>query len=254
MSKISEIIKVAESYLGYKESPPNSNRTLFGKWHGLDGNPWCAMFVSYVYHESGVTELRKVDPTNLPGFAYCPNGVKYFRQQNRFNKTPRIGSLVFFDWGNDGISDHVGIVVDIQGENIITIEGNTSAGNQSNGGEVQKRTRKMRDIQGFGHPLLDESDHIKPVATKSNATTRSDRSSRPSWSGKFIRLSTPYQRNSEIQLWQRQMITKGYSLGVDGADGVFGPNSHKVLIQFQKKHGLVADGVIGLNTWQKSFE
>ena len=36
------------------------------------------------------------------------------------------GDIIFFDWENDGHSDHVGIVERTDGINVYTIEGNTS--------------------------------------------------------------------------------------------------------------------------------
>ena len=34
---------------GRREDPPGSNRTPFGVWFGLDGVPWCNIFVSYCF-------------------------------------------------------------------------------------------------------------------------------------------------------------------------------------------------------------
>ena len=36
-------------HVGVRESPPGSNRTMFGRWFGVDGVPWCAIFVSYCF-------------------------------------------------------------------------------------------------------------------------------------------------------------------------------------------------------------
>jgi hypothetical protein len=35
----------AETQIGYEEQPVN--RTKYGRHYGLNGNPWCAMFVSW---------------------------------------------------------------------------------------------------------------------------------------------------------------------------------------------------------------
>ena len=43
------------------------------------------------------------------------------------------------------------------------------------------------------------------------------------------------------------------ALGVD-ADGKFGSGTKKVVIEYQKKHGLSADGEVGLNTWKKILD
>ena len=33
------------------------------------------------------------------------------------------------------------------------------------------------------------------------------------------------------------------------ADGVFGPQTHNAVINFQSTHGLAQDGVVGAHTW-----
>ena len=45
MPKASDILAIAQAELGYTENPRGSNRTKYGKWFKLDGNPWCMMFV-----------------------------------------------------------------------------------------------------------------------------------------------------------------------------------------------------------------
>jgi len=49
---------------------------------------------------------------------------------------PQVGDIVFYDWGGDGVSDHVGIVEKVNSDgSIVAIEGNTSDGfGDSNGG------------------------------------------------------------------------------------------------------------------------
>ncbi len=47
---------------------------------------------------------------------------------------------------------------------------------------------------------------------------------------------------------QSKLLDKGYSLTVDG---IFGKNTEKSVIAFQKSQGLVADGIVGRNTRNK---
>lgn len=60
------------------------------------------------------------------------------------------------DWNRDGIPDHIVIVTRVlNAQYFETIEGNTSpsdAGNQSNGGMVCARTRRVIDAAGFIRP------------------------------------------------------------------------------------------------------
>jgi hypothetical protein len=39
----------ARKFVGVREHPPGSNRTPFGRWFGVDGEPWCAIFLSYCF-------------------------------------------------------------------------------------------------------------------------------------------------------------------------------------------------------------
>src|SRR5438132_598818 len=39
----------AITFIGTTEKPPNSNKNLFGVWFGMNGVPWCNIFVSYCF-------------------------------------------------------------------------------------------------------------------------------------------------------------------------------------------------------------
>ena len=54
-----------------------------------------------------------------------------------------------------------------------------------------------------------------------------------------------------VTLAQVKLISAGYSVGPDGADGDFGKNTEKAVKLFQQDWGLKADGIIGPQTWQK---
>ena len=233
------VLKVARSYIGVKEYPANSNRQMFGEWYGWNGVAWCAMFVSYCFYKAGMP-LPPIQ--SKKGFAYCPYGVKHFQNKGKFDKKPKVGDIVFFDWQRDGTSDHVGIVEKVLGNNkVVTIEGNTSYNNNSNGGEVMRRKRKLSAIQGFAHPDYDR------VSTYHDEDV-------PSWPGYYIMLTSPLQKGHDIKEWQEQMIEIGYDLGSYGADGAFGQKSHQALLQFQKDKNLDKDGVIGPITWDETWK
>ena len=46
---------------------------------------------------------------------------------------------------------------------------------------------------------------------------------------------------------QNELMDEGYDVV---ADGDFGPKTEKAVIDFQMTHGLVADGIVGANTWK----
>ena len=143
------VINIAQQEVGYAESPPQSNKTKYGQWFGLDGVPWCAVFVSWCYFMAG-NPLPKIGWPK--GFASCQAGFDHFVAENKITSTPIRGDLVFFDWDNNGNYDHVGLFVHkINDEFFSTIEGNTSLKDQRNGGEVMQRVRKFNNVV-FVHP------------------------------------------------------------------------------------------------------
>ena len=142
MEKREKIIAMAAAEIGYLEDPLGTNQTKYGKWFGLDGVPWCGMFVSWVYAHAGLP-LGNIG--FLKGFAGCQTAVAHFRKAGKIVKNPKQGDIVFFDWNDDGRYDHCGVYVfDRDSLRIVTIEGNTSTKNQSNGGLVMMRVRDKR--------------------------------------------------------------------------------------------------------------
>lgn len=136
------IVWIAEKERGYSENPPNSNRTKYGKAFGLDGVPWCALFVSFCYSKAGVT-LPKIGFAK-PGFAGCQTAAAYFAKAGMLTVTPEPGDIVLYDWNQDGRFDHTGIYQrKIDAATFYAIEGNTAVGNDSNGGQVMQRRRKV---------------------------------------------------------------------------------------------------------------
>lgn len=141
-----EALAKAKTYLGYKESPAGTNSNMFGTWYGMNYEPWCAMFVTYCF------EQVSDSPTFVKGsrYSYCPyivNDAKAKRYGLSVTNSPQAGDLVVYDWQNDGVPDHVGIFESGSALQWNAIEGNTSTSNNSNGGEVMRRTRKNTDAR-----------------------------------------------------------------------------------------------------------
>jgi len=53
---------------------------------------------------------------------------------------------------------------------------------------------------------------------------------------------------------QRRLCRLGYDLGLPGPDGVFAELTEKVVRMFQQDRGLLADGIVGEDTWQELVE
>jgi hypothetical protein len=134
-----KIVQVAKTQIGVKEDPPNSNETIFGKWFGMQHQPWCAIFVSWVYATAG-KPITWGGYRN--GYAGCQTAYAYFKKNNLLVTDPMPGDIVLFDWNGDKRYDHTGIFVEWVSKNTFkSIEGNTSLTNDSNGGQVMERVR-----------------------------------------------------------------------------------------------------------------
>lgn len=213
------IIATAAAENGVVESPPNSNRTKYGKWYGLDGVKWCAIFVSWIYDHAG-NHLEAVDTVN--GFQSCQSGYNFWKRNGCIVRDPRPGDIVLYDWRGDGICDHTGIFVKWV-DNDKTIfqawEGNTEQGNDSDGGRVMLRERKRSLVKAFVTPkALNETS----VATHDDTLKKGD-------------------TGSEVTVLQKMLFDLDFNITVDG---VFGPGTEKVVKQFQEKRILPVTGIV----------
>ena len=148
-------LKEARRHVGTKESPPNSNRTSFGRWFGVDGVKWCNVFVSYCFAVGGgYTICAGMRGAGIypKGCTYVPTTEAWLRATGMWvgRAAPRPGDIAIFNW-DGGVPDHIGIVEEYLGDGrFSSIEGNTSVGNQSDGGAVMRRTRALTQVNGFG--------------------------------------------------------------------------------------------------------
>jgi hypothetical protein len=147
-------VKVALSQEGVKEHPFGSNSgpqvRVFQATTSLGGTgwPWCAAYVCWAYRVVG----RRFSGWNT---AYVPEYVAVAKAGKHGLSVVGAssvipGDLACFDWQGDGECDHIGIVVTkVKGGAFKCIEGNTSLGNDSNGGQVMLRDRNINSVGCF---------------------------------------------------------------------------------------------------------
>ena len=138
--KPDKFLEIALSQVGYKEY--GTNKTKYGEWYGMNGEPWCAIFVSWCAYESGVLN------TLIPKYSSSSAGYKWFKNHTGVTLTPKRGYIGFIkNTGknkNDYPAEHTFIVYDVNGNTITTIEGNID-------NKVVKLKRQIDDkILGFG--------------------------------------------------------------------------------------------------------
>lgn len=64
----------------------------------------------------------------------------------------KFGDIILFDFNRNKVADHIGVVVAKSGSVVRTVEGNTSAGSNTNGGQVQLRSRTKTTTKCFVRP------------------------------------------------------------------------------------------------------
>lgn len=120
-----QIVSVALSQVGNVGGQP------YWSWYGFNSRvEWCACFVSWCANECGY-----IDSGTIPKFAGCVQGSRWFKSRGQWaegNIEPVPGMIIFFDWDNkgssgpqDGVPDHVGIVVKVENGVVYTVEGNS---------------------------------------------------------------------------------------------------------------------------------
>lgn len=169
-----KVVSTAEAWLGTREYSAkhqemlgiyNSQSPLPRGTRMLASWPWCAAFVSTVSLQLG---LRDIMPTECG----CPGMVRLYQEIGRWVEDdayiPSPADVIFYDWqdsatnyattDNIGHPDHVGIVLDCDGNNMTIIEGN-------NANAVNKRVLAVNDrfIRGFGIPdYASKADGAEP--------------------------------------------------------------------------------------------
>ncbi|MBQ9685200.1 MAG: peptidoglycan-binding protein [Oscillospiraceae bacterium] len=264
MSRPSDIVAIALAEVGYREKASNAslddksanagsaNWTKYardlaaaGYYNGnKNGYAWCDVFVDWCFFKAyGAVEGQRIQCQSGPLGAGCIYSAQYYQQKGRYDKTPKVGDQVFFQTGRQ--IGHTGIVVEVTGSTIVTVEGNSSD-------QVKRNTysRSNSYIAGYGHPLYSDSDADEPTkpAAEAGASTVT------------CIVSIPQLKNgatgAAVKNAQTLLIAKGYpcggkvTAGRETADGDFGPTTEKSVKSFQAQKNLTADGIIGAATWK----
>jgi hypothetical protein len=239
-NQAASMIHQARDFIG-SYGRPNKFTLDYASRHGkaFETAPWCDMFVTYV---ARLTKSTAAIPKG--DRAWTVQHAGDFEQLHELYLGERVsvqehaspGDVVFFDWGgSDTIDkvDHVGIVVTNLGDGrCVTIEGNTGSN------EVRLRVRGSDVIDCFGRPHY----------ASSQPDTHGDRW--PYAAGTLMRRG--WIHSAGVLKVQTRLNTLGYRPRL-AQDGDYGAKTEVAVIWFQKRHSLMADGVVGPITWAALF-
>ena len=159
MPTANDILEIARSQIGTKESPAKSdnvkyNTAYYGREVSDGKHPWCAVFVWWVFREAGASDLYYGGDKT----AYCPTLMSFHKKQKVTDYRP--GDIVFFNFSGRSSAGHVGICESWDGTYITTIDGNTGSASEDNGGAVLRRRRHKKFIVGAYRPEYQEDDDM----------------------------------------------------------------------------------------------
>ena len=253
---VREFMEIAIRQNGYKESPPNSNKTKFGREFGLNGEPWCSIYEWWCGDEAS-DEFGGGNPiAHNASAAYIQEdtvakGGKWIMRKTKSNATKKNGiskvkegDIVDFDFGaNDLYRRHTGLAIGRIGDYYITIEGNTSAegqgGSQSNGGMVAIRRRKYNEVCSIVRPPFGKYKRYKPTEP-------------------FEETLPKLPKRGWFELGDRGRKVKKLQKALNWAtnygmpeDGKFGNFTLACVFRFQIDYGLDPDGEFGRKSMTK---
>lgn len=156
-----KVLETAEAQVGVREDPPGSNRQKYGEAYGVNGVPWCIQFLWWIFAQSGESGAFYGGKKT----ASAGELLRWAKKAGRTKPPAQLarGDLVILCFDGSGDTQHGGMVTSPQGYKFITIEGNTSAASEDNGGAVCVKTRNLSQIVGVIDPLYLPED-VSPSA------------------------------------------------------------------------------------------
>ena len=116
-----------------------------------NGYEWCDVYVDYLFIRAYDLDdaLRLTGQPLKSSGAGCLYSYNYYKAKGRTNKTPKVGSQVFFGTSEKSIS-HTGIVIAVEASRFLVSEGNSN-----NRVEENWYANNYAKLVGFGHPPYD---------------------------------------------------------------------------------------------------
>lgn len=246
-------VETALSYLGCNEAD-GSHIEIIDIYNGIRPlprgylmthvDPWCAAYVSAMGKDAGLGDII------LPECS-CDAMINLYKAKGRWHEgddySPKPGDIVMYDWedsgngDNKGSADHVGIVYASNNGRLTILEGNIS-----DSVDFRELNVNGKYIRGYCLPDFEGSGSCSS-SSEAEATVIV---AKPT-----VELKLPVinygDKSDAVEAMQQLLMGKGFGVGIDGADGEYGPKTKNALTKFQTDRGLASDGICGKDTWSE---
>lgn len=144
--KASDIITLAKTQIGVHETPAGSNNVIYNtEYYNREINDpaygWCVVFGWWLFKHCGAPELFYDGQKT----ASCSVIDYWARTSGLAVGDPQPGDVVLFNWDGNSSPDHYGIIIRLEGDKLITVEGNV-------GDAVKQMTRTRDKVFRFIRP------------------------------------------------------------------------------------------------------
>ncbi len=137
-------LELAKKELNTKESPYGSNRQKYGEWYGMNGVPWCAIFVSWCISHAGHPWKYSYVPAMVADARANKNGMS-------LTFKPEPGDVIAYTFGGH-VDCHTAFFdswVNEAHHDFYDLGGNTGPSDFSNGGGVARQVRNVGLVSHF---------------------------------------------------------------------------------------------------------
>ena len=280
-----KVLDLARAEIGYHEKASNANLddpsansgganwTKYAydldrtNWYngGKNGYAWCDVFVDWLFFKAFGDPLGRemiCQPTGSCG-AGCLYSAQYYKSAGRWHtNAPQVGDQIFFSY-SPGEYSHTGIVEQVNGDTVTTIEGNTSD-------SVGRRQYNIgsRSIAGYGRPKweLAQEEKDKPwIVVENGQVVNSSEWAKDD--GKETE-GNPVTVSKENHEWTppllkyapddyyeackaAQALLNCYHFDCGKADGYFGVKTQAAVNKAIRFYGIEQKEVIGTELWEK---
>lgn len=219
----------------------NSIKPLPNGYHVSYKDPWCATTVSACFHEVGYDNL-------IPFSASCNDMINKAKKMGIWIENdafiPKKADIIMYDWQDSatnyantdciGQADHVGIVTAVSSQYITVYEGNM--GNNSIVGERRIKING-KNIRGFITPKFENvSSPANPTVTAPTTPKATAR--------KTLEVG---MKDPDVLYLHSKLFKCNY--GVDKTSDYFSTLTQRCVGDFQYRHKLKIDYIVGKNTW-----
>lgn len=294
MSYPSDAVRIARAEIGYKEKRTNTNldqktasndgggnytkyardldaiKYFNGSKNGFD---WCAVWVCWIIVQMYGDGTSARSALYQPNAKYncgagCTPQAGYYRENNAFYTSPKIGDQIFF--GSVGDEGHTGIVVEVLDDQVLTIEGNVQ-------NQVMLVSHSINDktIVGYGRPryesddpfavhVVQKGDTLNAIAEQYDTTAEDIARENDITDPNMITVGTvlvfkkgdgQWHTNDvfaqygdtgmAVKIIQALLLKRGFDLVYDG---YFGAETRSAVMAWQNSQQITVDGIVGDET------